>query len=138
MEMNLMKVDLVKKKKRKGFTLIELIVVIAIRILAAIAVPRFSGFTDKGKIAADTQYAALIKNAAITLLADESLTSIGTITISPTGILTSTMGGFTTAKFTALVPTTTLKYYKGSTGGGIIITFTNLDGTNSIAYNPGT
>ena len=35
-------------KKRKGFTLIELIVVIAILgILAAIVIPRLTGFTDK-------------------------------------------------------------------------------------------
>ena len=39
-----------KRMNKKGFTLIELIVVIAIlAILAAIMIPRFGGFTDKAK-----------------------------------------------------------------------------------------
>lgn len=38
------------RKSKKGFTLIELIVVIAILgILAAILIPQFSGFTDRAK-----------------------------------------------------------------------------------------
>ena len=55
MEMNLMEIDVIKKKKRKGFTLIELIVVVAILgILAVIAIPRLSGFVGTSKTGADT------------------------------------------------------------------------------------
>lgn len=53
-----------KRHANDGFTLVELIVVIAIlAILAGIAVPAYSGYVDKAKMAADQQMLATMNTA---------------------------------------------------------------------------
>jgi len=53
-------------KNIKGFTLIELLIVIAIiGILAAIAIPAYSNYTKKSKIAGIVNSMGAVKNAII-------------------------------------------------------------------------
>ena len=88
-----------RKNSKKGFTLIELIVVIAILgILALIAVPRLAGFTNKAKEANDKELASIVAHSIATLIAsgDLTVTTASTVTVensAATGPLGYTFGG---------------------------------------------
>lgn len=61
----------IKKSKKKGFTLIELIIVIAIiAILAAVAIPKFGEVRKNANEKSDIANAKTIANAATALIAE--------------------------------------------------------------------
>lgn len=67
---------LVKNRKKKGFTLVELIIVIAIiAILAAIAIPKFGQITRNANIKADIATAKNIHGITAQLIADGTITA---------------------------------------------------------------
>ena len=81
-----MKEGLNKKRKKKGFTLIELIIVLAIMsIIAAIAIPSLNGVKENAKAKADERSSDVISRSITVLVADETIPegSVGTIKITP-------------------------------------------------------
>lgn len=63
--------NLKSKNKKKGFTLIELIIVVAIMaILAAIAIPKFGNIKENASIKSDIVNAKNIQTAVVALLGE--------------------------------------------------------------------
>lgn len=74
-----------KKKRKKGFTLIELIIVMAILVvLAVIAVPKYTKYIDKANESSDMASGKTIANAAQTVYIDEQKAFTGLIDASNT------------------------------------------------------
>lgn len=70
-------------KKKKGFTLVELVIVIAIiAILAAMAIPRLGAMRTNARVSNDVAAAKNIATIAATLVANGEITAASTIDVS--------------------------------------------------------
>jgi type IV pilus assembly protein PilA len=112
MKTMLQKVNASLKKNNKGFTLVELIIVIAIiAVLAAVIAPQYIKYVEKSKAAADATTMGAVVQAVNTLCADGTITANETFTWNRTaGTISSSL-----------------------TSGGHATDVTNITGTKNLA-----
>jgi type IV pilus assembly protein PilA len=113
------------RRGTKGFTLIELLIVVAIiGILAAIAIPAYTGYTAKAKVAGVVHSMGAIKNALAAYY-----TEAGGVpgTLADVTAIKNTLGievaeQYATFDVTAGAITATITNISGLTGGTISLT----------------
>ena len=109
-------------KQTKGFTLIELMIVVAIiGILAAVAIPAYTDYLRRSKVAEAVGLLAGLKTPA-----EEYMATKGTTVVPPI----ASIGGKTAGKYSTLIGRTS-----DSSGYSASITDANVTGMIALTYN---
>lgn len=118
----------VKKMNNKGFSLVELIIVIAIMaVLIAVLAPQYMRFVERGRAASDRDNVQAIVSALQVHGADTQATAAltsGDITLTRTSTTTTTNSSFNEAFTNAGISTTLPKLTNTSTFQSVTITVT--------------
>ena len=125
------------KKMQKGFTLIELMIVIAIiGILAAIAIPAYQDYTIRSKVSEGLNLAGAAK-----LAISEYYDSLGTLptnnTLAGIPASTSITGTYTSTVAVGAGGAVTITYNGnvGGTANGTFITLSPTTNTGSVSWS---
>lgn len=125
------------RKKKKGFTLIELIIVIAIiAILAAVAVPKFGDVRKNASLKADVANAKVIADATSALIAEGTIgVKVDSGTLGDTTTPAKEIGEYL-QKIPAPQTTGYTKYKVGIDANGNVTVYMNkgIEGTDRALY----
>lgn len=111
-----------KRSRKGGFTLVELMVVVAvIAILAAIAMPQFMSAADKAKAAKETADIQIIKNATQLYMIDKNIETPPTVeSLYKEGYLTEHVKTSKGKEYTI-----SYEQVSGNTGKSVVVTAPN-------------
>jgi len=122
-------------KKKKGFTLIELIIVISIiAVLAAIAVPKYASIQKDAKVRADIASAKTIADAVTVLVAQEKISETISTAVEIKAV-TSDVNAVAIGSYLESIPTSSVykgKNFKVKVSAGIATIYVDSDAATPV------